>query len=196
MNSAQVLPTAQFIVKPTNSTVQLEKMKMDADYPTNVLRKKEDLMASFAHSTAQKNVTKDNFSVLEVLMKLDAKPLANVETKKSTNGDQELRPNQNPNALDIVHPNVLLTKFFAHLSLILVTVVQLKKYVEKPSKTRTVFSAQEKKSKDWTPKIPLSEKADTFPTLTIAQNFAEKKKEKFCAQHTKTIKAASQRLNV
>jgi len=148
MNSAQALLTAQFIAKPTSSTVQQEKMKMDADYPTNVLRKKEDLMASFARSTAQKNVTKDNFSVLEVLTKLDAKPLANVETKKSTNGDQELGPNQNLNALDIVHRNVLLTKFFAHLSLILVTVVQLKKYVEKLSKTRTVFFAQEKKSKD------------------------------------------------
>ena len=139
---------------------------------------------------------KANFSVLEVLMKLVAKPLANVGTKKSTNGDQELRPNQNPNAPDIVHPNVLLMKYFAHLSSILVTVAQLKKYVEKPSKTRTVFSAREKKSKDWTPKIPLSEKADTFPTLTIAQNFAEKKKEKFCVQHTKTIKVASQKLNV
>ena len=148
MNSAQAPLTAQFTAKPTSSTVQQEKMKMDVDYPTNVSRKKEDSMVSFAHSTAQKNVTKDNFSVLEVLMKLDAKPLANVETKKNTNGDQELRPNQNPNAPDIVHPNVLLMKYFAHLSSILVTVAQPKKCVEKPSKTKTVFSAQERKSKD------------------------------------------------
>jgi len=116
MNTAQAPLIAQFTVKPTNTTAQQEKMKMDVNYLTNASKKNEDLMVSSAHSIAQKNVMKANFSVPEVLMRLVAKLLANVETKKNTNGDQELKPNQKLNALDIVHPNVLLMKSFAHHS--------------------------------------------------------------------------------
>jgi len=75
-------------------------------------------------------------------------------------------------------------------------VVQPKKYVERPLKTKTVSSVQAKKLKGWILKIPLSEKVDIFLTPTIAQNFAEKKKEKFYAQPMKTIMDASQRPNV
>ena len=114
MNSAQAPLTAQFTAKPTSSTAQQEKMKMDVDYPTNVSRKKEDSMVSFAHSTAQKNVTKVSYSVPEESTKLDVKQLASAETKRNTNGDQELKPNPNKNALDTAQPNVLPMKFFAH----------------------------------------------------------------------------------
>jgi len=114
--TAQAPLIAQSTARPTNTTAQLEKMKMDANYPTNVSRKNEDSMVNFAHSTAQKNVTMANFSVPEASMKLDAKPQANVEIKKNINGDQELKPNPRPNALDIVQPNVLPMKFFAHHS--------------------------------------------------------------------------------
>ena len=91
-------------------------MKMAASCPIYVLKRNEALMENCAHSIAQKNVMKANFSVLEVLMKPVAKLQVNVETKKNTNGDQELKPNQKLNALDIVHPNVLLMKSFAHHS--------------------------------------------------------------------------------
>ena len=57
-------------------------------------------------------------------------------------------------------------------------------------------SALERKLKDRTPKILLSEKEDIFHTHTIAQNSAEKKKEKFYAQPMKTAMDASQRPNV
>ena len=73
-------------------------------------------MVSSVRSIAQKNVMKDNSSVLEVLMKPVAKLQVNVETKKNTNGDQELKPNQKLNALDTAHPNVLLMKSFVHHS--------------------------------------------------------------------------------
>ena len=116
MNTVQAPLIAQFTVKPTNTTVQQEKMKMAVNYLMNVSKKKEDLMVSSVHSIAQKNVMKANFSVLEVLMKPVAKLQVNVETKKNTNGDQELKPNQKLNALDTVHPNVLLMKSFAHHS--------------------------------------------------------------------------------
>jgi len=116
MNTAQAPLIAQFTVKPTNSTAHQEKMKMDVNYLINASKKNEDLMVSFVHSIAQKNVVKANFSVLEVLMKPVAKLQVNVETKKNTNGDQELKPNQKLNALDTVHPNVLLMKSFAHHS--------------------------------------------------------------------------------
>lgn len=148
MNIAQVLLIAQFIVKPTSSTAQQEKMKMVANYPTNVSRRSEDLMENFVLSIAQKNVKKANCFVPEALMKPDAKDLANAEIKKSTDGDQELKPNPNPNALDTAHPNALHTKSFAHHSLILVTVAQQKRFVEKPSRTLTESSAQERKLKD------------------------------------------------
>jgi len=88
-------------------------MKMVVNYPTNVSRKNEDSMESFVHSIAQKNVPKDNCSVLEVLMRQDAKDLANAEIKKNTDGAQELKPNPNPNVLDIVQPSVLPMKYFA-----------------------------------------------------------------------------------
>jgi len=116
MNTAQAPLIAQFTVKPTNSIAHQEKMKMDVNYLINVSKKNEDLMVNFVHSIAQKNVVKANFSVLEVLMKPVAKLQVNVETKKNTNGDQELKPNQKLNALDTVHPNVLLMKSFAHHS--------------------------------------------------------------------------------
>ena len=116
MNTVPALLIAQFTAKQMNSTAQPEKMKMDANYPINVLKRNEDSMENCAHSIAQKNVTKVNYSVLEVLMKLDAKLPANVETKKNTNGDQELQLNPKLNALDTAHPNVLLMKSFAHHS--------------------------------------------------------------------------------
>ena len=106
MNTAPVLPIAQFTAKQTNSTAHLEKTKMAANYPTNVSKKREDLMESFVHSIAQKNVPKANCSVLEVLMKQDAWDLAVAEIKKNTDGDPELKPNLNLNAPDIVQLNV------------------------------------------------------------------------------------------
>jgi len=59
-----------------------------------------------------------------------------------------------------------------------------------------VSSAQEKKSKDKTHKKHLSEKVGIFPTPTIVQNFAERKKEKFCVQRMKMKMDVNQRLNV
>jgi len=57
-------------------------------------------------------------------------------------------------------------------------------------------SAQERKLKDKTLKKHLSEKVDIFLTPTIAQNFAEKKKEKFCVQRMKMKMDVNQRPNV
>ena len=148
MNTVPALLIVQFTAKQMNSTAQPGKMKMDVNFPMNVLKRNEDSMENCAHSIAQKNVTKVNYSVLEVLMKLVAKLQVNVETKKSTNGDQEQKPNQKLNALDTVHPNVLLMKSFAHHSSILVTVAQQKKYAERLSRIRMVSSAQERKLKD------------------------------------------------
>merc|ERR1719351_174286 len=116
MNIAQALLIAQYIAKPMNSTVHQEKMKMAANYPINVSKRNEDSMENCAHSTAQKNVTKVSYSVPEESTRLDVKQLANAETKRNTNGDQELKPNPNLNALDTAQPNVLLMKFFAHLN--------------------------------------------------------------------------------
>jgi len=59
-----------------------------------------------------------------------------------------------------------------------------------------VSSAQERKLKDSILKTHLSEKEDIFPSPTIVQNFAEKKKEKFCAQLMKTKMDANQKPNV
>ena len=114
MNTVPALLIVQFTAKQMNSTAQPGKMKMDVNFPMNVLKRNEDSMENCAHSIAQKNVTKVNYSVLEVLMKLDAKLPANVETKKNTNGDQEQKPNQRPNAPDIVQLSVLPMKFCAH----------------------------------------------------------------------------------
>jgi len=116
MNIALALLIVQSIAKPTNTTVQQEKMKMDASYLMNVSKKNEDLTESSAHSTAQKNVMKANFSAPEALMKLDAKLQVNVEIRKNTNGDPVLKLSQKLNALDTVHPNVLPMKSYAHHS--------------------------------------------------------------------------------
>jgi len=89
---------------------------MDASYLMNVSKKNEDLTESSAHSTAQKNVMKANFSAPEALMKLDAKLQVNVEIRKNTNGDPVLKLSQKLNALDTVHPNVLPMKSYAHHS--------------------------------------------------------------------------------
>ena len=75
-----------------------------------------DLMVSSAHSTAQKNVMKANFSVPGVLMKQDAKLQVNVEIRKNTNGDPELKLSPKLNALDTVQPNVLSMKSYVHHS--------------------------------------------------------------------------------
>ena len=114
MNIAQALLIAQYIAKLTNSTVHQEKMKMAANCPINVSKRNEDSMENCAHSTAQKNVTKVSYFVPEESTKLDVKQQANVETKRNTNGDQELKPNPKLNALDTAQPNVLPMKFFAH----------------------------------------------------------------------------------
>ena len=116
MNTAQALLIAQFIAKPTSTIVQLEKMKTDANYPMNVSKKNEDSMVSSAHSTAQKNVMKANFSVPGVLMKQDAKLQVNVEIRKNTNGDPELKLSPKLNALVTVQPNVLSMKSYVHHS--------------------------------------------------------------------------------
>ena len=113
MNFVQVLPIAQFTAKQTNSTAHLEKTKMAANYPTNVSKKREDLMESFVHSIAQKNVPKANCSVLEVLMKQDVKDQAVAEIKKNTDGDLELKKNPKQNVLDIVQLNVSPMKSYA-----------------------------------------------------------------------------------
>jgi len=116
MNTAQALLIAQFIAKPTSTIVQLEKMKTDANYLMNVSKKNEDSMVSCAHSTALKNVMKANFSVPGVLMKQDAKLQVNVEIRKNTNGDPELKLSPKLNALDTVQPNVLSMKSYVHHS--------------------------------------------------------------------------------
>merc|ERR1712133_117423 len=75
-------------------------------------------------------------------------------------------------------------------------VAQQKKYVERLSRTKMVSSAQERKLKDSILKTHLSEKEDIFLSPTIVQNFAEKKKEKFCAQLMKTKMDANQKPNM
>merc|ERR1712179_517257 len=94
MNIVQVLPIAQFTAKQMNSTAHLEKTKMAANYPTNV--------------------PKVNCSVLEVLMKQDAKDQAVAEIKKNTDGDLELKKNPKQNVLDIVQLNVSPMKSYVH----------------------------------------------------------------------------------
>merc|ERR1740124_455917 len=120
-------------------------MKMAANCPIAARIKDGDLMENCVHSIAQNNVTMNKYSVLEESMKLDVRDQALVEIKKSTNGGKELKLTPNKSAQDTVQPNVKPMKSCAHHSWTLVMVAQLRKCVEKPLRTTSVFSALEKK---------------------------------------------------
>ena len=155
MNIAQAQLIAQSIVNQMSLIALKERMKVVASYPMSALKRNEVWMENYAPSIAQRYVMMNNYSVLEESTKVDVKDQVNAEIKKNTNGDLELSPNQNKNVLDIAQLHVKLTKFYAHRSWTLVMAAQPKKYAEKPSKTKPVFSVQERKSQAKTHKTPL-----------------------------------------
>merc|ERR1711981_1459954 len=89
-------------------------------------------------------------------------------------------------------------KFCALQRSTLVMVVQQRKYVEKPLRTKMVFSVLEKKLKDKMLTIPVSEGVDSFLIPIIVQNYAKNKSllEKYYVLPMKMTVVVNQKLNV
>jgi hypothetical protein len=155
MNIARAHLIAQSIVNQMSSIAHKGTMKVVASYPMSALKRKEVLTENYAPSIAQRYVMMNNYSALEESTKVDVKDQVNAEIKNNTNGDRGLSPNQNKTALDIAQPHAKHMKSYAHHSWTLVMAAQPKKYAEKPSKTKPVFSVQERKSQAKTHKTPL-----------------------------------------
>ena len=155
MNIAQAQLIAQSTVNQMSSIAHKGTMKVVASYPMSALKRKEVLTENYAPSIVQRYVMMNNYSALEESTKVDVKDQVNAEIKNNTNGDRGLSPNQNKTVLDIAQPHVKHMKSYAHHSWTLVMAAQPKKYAEKPSKTKPVFSVQERKSQAKTHKTPL-----------------------------------------